>query len=207
MDGKPWAGVDVLGLVTLQQARNELESKGVPKKGEKVIGRGSYNIGEIRLQCYSDEQVFNKWLEMERRDMSWLNELNDRKCPATLLQARENPEMWGDPIKIDASKATAWYFHEGAAWDVRSKATKSGHTNQCTYDRVGQLIRYQRPAAGTADYKECKFPIFNCGEHTEHDVKPYQLAVRLHNKYYGKDYSYNNSSYISDYYSVRPTIY
>lgn len=76
---------------------------------------------------------------------------------------------------------------------VRSKPTKGGHTNQCTYGIDRNLIRFQRPAAGTADYKECRFPIFDCKEHKEHDVDPYSLAVKL-----GR---------MDDYYSVRPTIY
>lgn len=84
-------------------------------------------------------------------------------------------------------------FHTGVTWDVRSKPTKGGHTNQCTYGIDRNLIRFQRPAAGTADYKECRFPIFDCKEHKEHDVDPYSLAVKL-----GR---------MDDYYSIRPTIY
>lgn len=89
---------------------------------------------------------------------------------------------------------------------VRSKPTKGGHTNQCTYDSKGGLIKHQRPAAGTADYRACRVPGF-CPEHVNYDVDPYRLAVNLHNKYYGKDYPHNQSPYINAYYSVRPTIY
>lgn len=60
--------------------------------------------------------------------------------------------------------------------------------------------------SGTADYKECKVPGF-CPEHKEHDVEPYMLAERLHKKHYGENASYNQSKYINDYYSVRPTLY
>lgn len=41
--------------------------------------------------------------------------------------------------------------------------------------------------------------------HYEHDMRFYDIAVALHNKYYGKKHPYNQSKYISDYYSARPT--
>lgn len=209
---EPWKYVDVLGLYTLKDASAKLALELTPMKGtRRVVTGGSPTrpsiVGRYRMEkCYSDEQIFEAWLELERSNTAWLKELNDRKCPATLLKARENPQMWGGPIKIDVSKATAWVFHPGAAWDVRSKPTKGGHTNQCTYDSKGGLIKHQRPAAGTADYRACRVPGF-CPEHVNHDVDPYRLAVNLHNKYYGKDYPYNQSPYINAYYSVRPTIY
>lgn len=201
---RPWKYVDVLGFVTLQQVQEELEKAGVAKKGEKVIGRGSYNIGEIRLQCYSDEQVFNKWLEMERRDLSWLDELNDRKCPATIQEAYKNPNgLWERPSTFP----TIQVYHPGAKWEMRSKPTKNKHTNQCTYDDKGKLITIQRPAAGTVDYKACDtWDCWKTGKpHYEHDMRFYDIAVTLHNRYYGKKHPYNQSKYISDYYSVRPT--
>lgn len=62
---------------------------------------------------------------------------------------------------------------------VRSKTTKGGHSNQCTYGEDGRLMK-KIPAAGSADYKACT-NIATCwwkdGEpHYDHDVATFKLA-------------------------------
>ena len=78
---------------------------------------------------------------------------------------------------------------------VRSKPTKGGHTNQCTYDIDRNLIGFQRPAVGIADYKACvSWDYWREGQpHYEHDMRTYNLAEKLRR--------------VDDYYSVRPTLY
>lgn len=132
--------------------------------------------------------------------MSWLKELNDRKCPATLQEVRDDiarngeRSVWEEPDDGWFDKIKVGWFHDGATSQVRSKPTSIGkHSNQCTYDKNERLIRHQRPAAGTADFKACYDRKSCFGAHKLHDVDTYNLAEKLNR--------------VDDYYSVRPTIY
>lgn len=143
---------------------------------------------------YSNTQKFNMWLRMEKECLKktrWIDELNDRKCPATLQEierdGEENPKstVWEKPS--DNPKVSV--FHWGATWEVRSKPTKNYHANQCTYDKNKRLLK-NLPAAGSADFKACTEQ--ECKQHYEHDVVTFVLAKKLNR--------------INDYYSVRPLV-
>lgn len=94
--------------------------------------------------------------------------------------------MGGEP----SGSRTVKILHKGATWEVRSKPTRSSHSNQCTYDKNKRLLK-NLPAAGSADFKACTEQ--ECKQHYEHDVVTFMLAEKLKR--------------INDYYSVRPLIY
>lgn len=160
--GNPLRTVDPFGLYTLGDAnRSLLDRKAV---------RG-------KIGGYIEVQMFDKWLRLERENKEWLNELTP--CPEKLPKCGSSD--WSEPT--EANK-----FHPGGVWEVRSKTTKGGHSNQCIYDGNEDLMR-NAPAAGSADYKACPNPPF-CSDHYLHDVATFELAEKL-----GR---------VDDYYDVRP---
>lgn len=191
---EPWKYVDVLGLVTLEEAYNSLATRKIPALDSK--GRPLYPTHSGFRIPYSSCQIFDEWLRLERKNTAWLKELNDRKCPATLQQVKDDRKNNKNTLWEEPSNFMVEVFHKGATTQVRSKTTKGGHSNQCTYDDKGRLM-LTIPAAGSADYKACTNALtcwWKEGElHYAHDVATYKLAEQLDR--------------VSDYYSVRPLIY
>lgn len=169
--GNPVSFVDPLGLYTLGDAKSSLKNKGVTPAEEGLI-----------WDSFSDTQIFNEWLSLERSDTSWLQELTP--CPPNVAMCT-NENGWHDP-KGGVSQS----YHPGGVFEVRSFTTPGNHSNQCIYDADGALMK-DIPAAGTADFRPC--PIKGlCMSHYLHDVKPFELADKL-----GR---------VKDYYDVRPSL-
>lgn len=163
--------VDSWGTFTLNDAIDSLIKRGVD--GDTFIGD----------YTYSDTQIFNEWLRLEQTNTEWLKELPG--CPRKIYFCGD------DPINPDSNTwediGSSNKYHPGAEYETRSKTTPGGHTNQCTYDRRGNVLS-TIPAAGSADLKAGGF---NTG-HYFHDVDPFYMARDLER--------------LEDYYSVRPII-
>ncbi|MFC6671373.1 RHS repeat-associated core domain-containing protein [Marinobacterium aestuariivivens] len=163
--------VDPFGLYTLSDASTSLRKQGItPEKIEY--------FGNTWSKTYTDTQVFDEWLKLERANTDWRKELPS--CPSSLNMCLD-PEKWNKPT-------TANHLHPGGALEIRSKTTPGGHSSQCVYDTNRELMT-SIPAGGTADFKACPRPPF-CPSHFFHDVQPFNLADKLER--------------IHDYYDVRP---
>ena len=171
----PIKNVDPLGMYTLGDAENSLIKKGVPP-----------HIRTWHGDRYSDVQLFNEWLALERSRGAWWKDLP--KCPSKLCIRKDgtaaNPDAlkWFNPTGIGANRDN----HPGGVYEMRSKPL--GHyANQCIYDAVGKLMEEQ-PAAGTVDYYSTTGHLWN---HAWHDWHPFVYARGLNR--------------IQGYYSVRPS--
>lgn len=173
---------DSLGLYTLGDANDSLVARGVtPQHGVHVAETGYVYYG------FSETQVFEEWLRLERSNTAWLKELP--RCPKKLLcvdakaKKAENPnsKIWENPMPANR-------YHKGALLEMRSRPTSGGHSNQCSYDADGNVMT-GIPAGGTADYRAVStIPV----AHALHDVFPAFLAEKLNR--------------MRDYYEVRPVI-
>lgn len=135
---------------------------------------------------YTETQVFNEWLEMENdpEHKLWIKELTP--CPKNISVNDGKPgnpdsNEWEDPHKYNVFSQ-----HGDAVYEMRSKVTPGGHSNQCSYDKNGNIIEGY-PGGGTADNYAGK----GLG-HYEHDLKPYWLSKKLNRQ--------------GDYYLVRPEV-
>lgn len=171
----PVKNVDPHGMYTLGDAEDSLIKKGVPM-----------HIKTWHGDSYSDIQLFNEWLELERSRGAWWTVLP--KCPSKLCIRKNgkpvNPDVskWFDPGDIGANSDN----HPGGVYEMRSRPV--GHyANQCVYDAKGSLMT-SPPAAGTVDYYSTTGYLWN---HTWHDWYPFTYARGLKR--------------IPDYYSVRPS--
>ena len=162
--------MDPLGLFSLDDARKSLKDRNIEPANKGLL-----------WDSYSDTQVFDEWLRLERGDTKWLEELPP--CPGSLNICLSS-DTWNKRTKANK-------YHKPGVYEIRSKTTAGGHSNQCVYDRKGNLIA-SPPAAGSADYRACPNPPF-CIGHYDNDVKPYELAKDLDR--------------INDYYDVRPVIH
>ena len=151
---------DFRGLFTFQDAVSSLYGKNRSKY---------YDSG------FTQEEIFNEWLDLERNNADWLDELP--ACPCNVEDAIG--EGWNN-------LAPANPLHLGGVSETQSKPTAGGHASQCVYDANGNLMT-EAPAGGTADFKAFTFPGVG---HTFHDVLPFFTAQQL-----GR---------VNDYYSVRP---
>ena len=174
---------DKFGLFTIDDAIEQLKKNGVTPAIPAVPGSGFPGADTGSLARYSDQQIFDEWLVLERKDTSWTQTLP--KCPKCLIMSGGKPKTptdgkWNDPTSAPIT-------HPGGVWEIRSKPTADRHANQCIYDASGDVMRSQ-PAAGTADFVTSDDLI----GHTFHDYFTYELSKRVNN--------------VSDYYSVRPII-
>jgi len=150
---------------------------------------------EAWVNSLSDQEKFDIWVEVEAKDLSWIQELP--KCPPC-MHSRDK-EIWEDPQKVFMADK----YHPGAIYEIRTlKATSKGAGNQCTYDKHGILIR-TKYGSGTADRLQAtRNPIsavintINSQGHIGEDVEPFDLAYRLD----GNKHGINVDKYIS----VRP---
>ncbi|HAS82554.1 MAG TPA: hypothetical protein DCS43_07765, partial [Verrucomicrobia bacterium] len=192
--------------------------------GRDNPGSGGQNAPALPPDDDSDE--FLDWYNAQS-DMSWMNELNDRKCPCKLKrvctmrivgkgydQSLVVTYAWALPDNVDQSKwnelsdpigSFVERFHPGAAIEVRSKPTANGHTNQCTYDDQGDLITTP-PAMGTVDRRQ--------GGHWSDDVLPVIWAAGLDGKWEigtgplstGRIQDNATGPYLMMYYEKRPCL-
>lgn len=166
--GNPVNWRDPWGLYSLKDAQHDLVKR-------EVIPA---NIDSLYV-TYSDSQIFDAWLRIERNDTGWLDELP--ACPKK-IDTCENPdeETWYDPGAANPE-------HAGATYEMRSRPTTSGYASQCSYDSDGNLMT-GIPAGGTAD--RGAWASGTRYKHYQDDYKPWKLAERLNRR--------------KDYYEVRP---
>ena len=154
----------------------------------------------LRSRLWRDNEVnrivFLHWHFLEVTDRSWQASLP--ACPCAVqcesdlrYDCRRN-ERWvatycnhpGTEEYQDFGKAHVPYdrerFHPGACVEIRTSGSPS---QQCTYDRTGQLIT-GGPAAGSPDRHPGTIGalityVLLGGSHMEHDVYPYNLALQL----------------------------
>ncbi len=201
----PTGWVDPLGLVTLDEAELSLK-KAIPKIKPKDVYymRSSIrNGGSFRTPKYSKKQKFNEWYELEIRDKSWLQELNDRKCPQNMNDAvgenwEDLPSTTGFLSKIHKKRINI--YHKGGSFEVRSVPTKHGHSNQCIYNKNLELMT-NIPSAGTADRVAVKHSFDG---HNSNDMEPFDVAEELDKK--ASFPGYESFEYRKKYYEVRPII-
>jgi len=128
------------------------------------------------------QEIFDKWLEMEKGRGPWWNDLP--KCPAKICiekvgtgrnrhtQPRNpSPDGFKPPGRMGYHEGR---FHPGGFWSMRSESV-NGHSNQCVYDKEGNIIR-SFPGHGTVDWQR---PSTFGGEHLDHDVDPVISAAIL----------------------------
>jgi RHS repeat-associated protein len=168
--GDPVNWYDFYGLFSLGDAKKSLKKRKIPPKS-----KGTF------WDTYSDTQIFDEWLRLERANQDWLEELTP--CPPKKDECTE--DKWLEP-NTDVSQK----YHPGGAFEVRSKTTPGNHSNQCIYDENGNLMT-EIPAAGTADFRPCPNPPF-CTDHYIHDVRPFEKSEKLKR--------------VPDYYDVRPSL-
>ena len=161
--------VDPWGLFSLGDAVDSLRRRNV------VPAAGSWEFGRV----YSNTQIFDEWLRLERNDTGWLNELP--ACPKKIDPCK-NPDnnTWFD---IESANPE----HQGATYEMRSRPTAGGHASQCTYDNEGNLMT-SIPAGGTAD--RGAWASGTRYKHFTEDYLTWKLAERLNRR--------------ADYYEVRP---
>ena len=179
VENNPVKHVDYLGAYTLGDAEDSLIKKGVPK-----------GIRTWHGDRYSDVQLFNEWLVMERSRGVWWTSLP--KCPSRLCirkdgtAANPDPTKWKDPEK---PMMTLRIYHPGGVYEMRSLPV-GGHGNQCVYDAKGSVL-VGPPSGGTVDWWSPDSFFNAMFRHRPHDVVTYELGKGL-----GR---------VADYYSVRPS--
>ncbi len=165
----PLNWIDPLGLFSLSDAKDRLRKRRVTPALD-IEGTGKF---------YSDTQIFDEWLRLERNDTGWLDQLPP--CPKKIDPCKNPDEdIWFDPGSANAE-------HKGAIYEMRSRPTKGGHASQCSYDSDGNLMK-DIPAAGSADRGAWAFG--TALRHIQDDYKTWKLAERLGRR--------------QDYYDVRP---
>jgi RHS repeat-associated protein len=176
-------GVDVLGQYSLGDAERSLENKNVQKLGaEKIF---NYSI-----KVYSDEQIFEAWLVLERSDMDWLDDQPDCPCSTDCIDKK----VWGE------LSDNLHGYHKTAKVCMRSNP-RYGHANQCCYDSdgkngvSGKLITHGS-GSGSADRVPGTVKTFL--GHKANDMSPADLADRLDGGVWGV--------WSEKYLTVRPSV-
>lgn len=172
----PIKNVDPLGMYTLGDAEDSLIKKGVPP-----------HIRTWHGDRYSDIQLFDEWLALERSRGAWWTSLP--KCPSKLCIRKD-----GTPANPDATKwkqpDSPFYlknYHPGGVFEMRSIPV-NGHGNQCVYDASGNIL-VGPPSGGTVDWHVPGLDLL--WGHGLHDMNTYELGKSLKR--------------LEDYYTVRPS--
>jgi RHS repeat-associated protein len=144
VDNGPVDLVDFLGLYSLWDVRKELLAHCTR------IHRGPQGLICLSMMP-SRQEIFDKWYSLEKLLGQWWTSLP--KCPRKLCVSAnscKNPDerKWKDPGPIN--KPLVERFHPGAVYEMRGLPF-GGHSNQCTYDKDGNVIT-EPPAMGTVDY-------------------------------------------------------
>jgi RHS repeat-associated protein len=175
----PIACVDELGLYTLDDARSSLRNRGItpsipPTSSSPFLAGYAYNPSSPAQ--YSDQQVFDEWYRLEKSRGDWWTILP--KCPKRICKkdrgfVSPDKSVWANP-KTPSSAERNLHPNNKFEWSMRS-LPRWEHSNQCTYDSDGILIR-QPPGSGTVDYRAAVgVPL----SHYKHDVQPIYLANDL----------------------------
>ena len=173
----PVSRIDPNGMYTLGDAEDSLSQRGVVRDVRTWHG-----------DEYSDRQLFEEWLRLERTRGAWWTSLP--RCPSKLCIRKDgtpaNPDSskWKDPSRGGLILS---HYHPGGVFEMRSLPV-DGHGNQCVYDGNGDVL-IGPPAGGTVDWASPGWTYL--WGHGPHDVNTYELAVRF--------------SKVKDYYSVRPS--
>jgi RHS repeat-associated protein len=160
----------------------------------------------------SPQEKFTDWVEAEKEKGEWWKDLP--KCPCSITidpLTNPNSNAWQDPAEVGLGEAS---LHPGAVYSMRSRPSKEGHSNQCTYDCHGRLIT-TLPGAGSVDWQSPD-SLGGVMEHYEHDVRPVQDAAALdghnHSLYpaylgrtRGNTLPFNEGRFTRMYYGVRPS--
>ena len=190
VNGKPWGAVDIYGLYTIQDAREQLLKAGVKYDSyRRTLGFPTPNV----YPDYSDRLLFQKWYEMEKADLAKPNNwtTNLPRCPRKIKTGNgvKNGSQW-------LSVKSANTEHKPGVWEMRS-VTVGESSNQCVYDENGNIM-LEIPAAGTADRYACPH-LGKCWDHTWHDLEPWLKAKSL-------DSQCGVDKYKKMYYEVRPIL-
>lgn len=171
VDNSATSSIDAFGLYTINNAWNSLINEGVMPA---ISGYYDPLSGMYVPASYSDQQLFDRWVELESNDANWLTQIPD--CPDRICVADEEPVDCtnGDWKSLGAADQT---FHPEAKWCMRSD-TSSGPGQQCCYDEKGKL-RKSGLAAGTPDRQAASFWNGVFLNHYFHDVKPFNIAWDL----------------------------
>jgi hypothetical protein len=161
---------DLLGMVTLQEAHDSFKKR----------GGGPRNPSPRWI--LTRQEIFDEWYRLEKAQGIWWSSLP--KCPKKLCIKQINRGGTKKAFNIFASDRSQWHdpkpptnaeenLHPGTIWSMRSKADSLGHSNQCTYDAKGILLRTP-PGSGTVDW----FAPGLGGRfgHYNHDVAPVYSA-------------------------------
>ena len=173
----PVGNVDSFGMYTLSDAEDSLTRRNIPK-GVKTWYGGRY----------SDSQLFEEWLALERSRGAWWTSLP--QCPSKLCIRKDgtpaNPDStkWKQPTR---GGSILRRYHPDGVFEMRSLSV-ADHGNQCVYDASGNIL-VGPPSGGTVDWRSPGLSYL--WGHGPHDVSTYELAEKLKR--------------IPDYYSVRPS--
>ena len=177
VENNPISKIDPLGMYTLSDAEDSLIRNNVPMSEHHWYG-----------DRYSDAQLFEAWLALERTRGVWWTSLP--RCPSKLCIRKD-----GTPVNPDSTKwkqpsrgsSILQRYHPGGVFEMRSLPV-GDHSNQCVFDANGKLL-VGPPSGGTVDWRTPGLGYF--WGHGPHDVYTYELAEKLKR--------------IVDYYSVRPS--
>ena len=165
---------DFLGKYTMSDARKSLERQGV-----RYGVAGSTHSGAITSGTYTQTQLFDEWLKLEKKSTSWLS--NIPECPSRLKFKDKEKKKPCDCNNGDWGGLGGPGLHDGAKWCMRSKAFK-GSAQQCCYDQLGTLMT-ELPAAGTPDLVAANIAgtlgALGGRGHYGHDVVPWNFATSL----------------------------
>ena len=143
------------------------------------------NAEETPSSC----QKCEKWHTEERRNMSWLGDLNSNfKCPCKVVKKSWLGGFYGSLNPVDNPSNKIWkadlscmingrpwcaYYHHGADGCLRSKElSKFGARQQCCYDTNGNIIKPGLLGAGTPDRSGSFFG------HLSADVWPFDWCCK-----------------------------
>ena len=143
---------------------------------------------------------------------SWIDEITDegKGCPHYLVfnAGEGNDKKCTTPDTTNFESVTLLNvmsrntYHPCGVYEMRSKPTKSGHSNQCIYDCACKLMQ-SLPAAGTADKTS---PVISGLDHDTDDLRPFMNAIIAGGG--GRRFLKPGevTDYIKKYYEVRPQI-
>jgi hypothetical protein len=165
-------------------------------------------------------QAFTTWYDAEVDDMEWLAEL-----PALYSSIIANAN--GNPVFPEPEGCNFWryvdhcdnFYHPGAFFEMRSRATSGGHAHQAAYyegsNGVAVLIR-GGISAGTADRASAVYlgGPWNPNPHLDADVRPFLWAAQLDGNPVEATFTWTGlterilqeGAYLAQYLEVRPVI-
>jgi RHS repeat-associated protein len=194
---RPLVMLDPDGNETLAQARQSLTDRGVAQEGSRSLGRGQF------APEYSDTQVFNEWLRLERADTSWQEGIPN--CPNRVRAEagyvhNNDGEAWRPLEEVGFFEGR---YHPDAKLSMRSQPNEAGAGCQCIYERNGVLVeqgQFTKRVRGNMQDRAGSMDRVSPGsiftdpmgvlDHRANDVSTYDLAGKLNR--------------LGEYFEVRP---